>query len=243
MNIISAKVNLEGNERFFSYRPDSVGDQGVIRQIFVNGDYKIQHWEQGKRFVEFYRKLSETSASLIIDAGANIGASAVFFANIYKNSIVFAIEPDITNWHLLSLNTNALNCYNFLGAISSEDGELTIVDPGRSDWGFMTKKVGSSDSDGLKKVESICPASIINHPSVNNAKPLIFKIDIEGGEENLFEGNVDWLKEFPLLIIELHDWMLPFSGSSKNFIRAAAKYDFDILHRGENIFLFNRDIL
>lgn len=37
--------------------------------------------------------------------------------------------------------------------------------------------------------------------------------------------------------------MLPFSGSSQNFLKAIAQYDFDLVHRGENIFLFNRALL
>ena len=72
---------------------------------------------------------------------------------------------------------------------------------------------------------------------------MIFKIDIEGGEKSLFSGDTTWMRQFPLIIIELHDWMLPFSGSSKNFLKAVAEHEFDFVHKGENIFLFNREIL
>ena len=37
----------------------------------------------------------------------------------------------------------------------------------------------------------------------------LIKIDIEGGESELFEKNIEWIEKFPLIIIELHDWMLP----------------------------------
>jgi len=74
-------------------------------------------------------------------------------------------------------------------------------------------------------------------------QPLIFKIDIEGGEDNLFSADTSWMGRFPLIIIELHDWMLPFSGNSRNFIRAVAQGEFDMVYKGENIFLFNREIL
>jgi FkbM family methyltransferase len=243
MNIVSTKVNLANKENIFSYREDSLGDKGVVNQIFVNRDYEISNWEQGRRLIEYHKKIIANHHSLIVDAGANIGASAVFFANSYENSLIFAIEPDEMNWHLLSMNTASLNCFNFLGAISSEDGELVLIDPGLSDWGFRTKNVEGNHANNVKKTRSICPASIINHEAVKNTKPLIFKIDIEGGEENLFSKNIEWMKFFPLIIIELHDWMLPFSGSAKNFLKAIAQYDFDLVHRGENIFLFNRDIL
>jgi len=243
MNTVSVNVACQGQERPFWYRENSIGDKGVLQQIFVNGDYVISHWPQGRRLLEYHQQYAHQQASLIVDAGANIGASAVFFAQTYENAIVFAIEPDEMNGRLLTLNTQSLACVVFHGAIAAEDGELDLVDPGRSDWGFMTARVDSPLSSHHQKIPSICPQSILNHPQVRHARPLIFKIDIEGGEENLFSTNTDWLKEFPLVIIELHDWMLPFSGSSRNFLKAIAQYDFDLVHRGENIFLFNRALL
>ena len=243
MNLASIRVKIQNIERAFSYRRNSTGDKGVIDQIFVNGDYRISHWVQGRRLIQHHRTQATARPSLIVDAGANIGASAVFFACKYENSLVFAIEPDKANWSLLSRNTVGLNCIAFHGAVGSEDGELLLVDPGRSDWGFMTTRAQTPPATSLGKVTSLSPKSILKHPSVGDVRPLIFKIDIEGGEDDLFAGDTDWMNEFPLLIIELHDWMLPFSGASRNLIRALARHDFDVLQRGENMFLFNRALL
>jgi hypothetical protein len=82
----------------------------------------------------------------------------------------------------------------------------------------------------LKKIKCISPSTILSHEVSANTNPLILKIDIEGGEDALFNGNTIWLDKFPLVIIELHDWMLPFSGSSRNFIKSVAQYDFDFLY-------------
>lgn len=243
MKLTSAQINVNNSEVTFSYREDSVGDKGVIHQIFTNNDYSISHWEQGRKLIEYHNEQSKIQPSLIVDAGANIGASVVYFAKNYPNSMIFSVEPDKTNWHLLSINSSEFNCFNFNGAISDKDGELAFVDPGRSDWGFMTASLESEGIENITKVKSICPESILNHSSTANTTPLIFKIDIEGGEDVLFRGDVSWLDKFPLVIIELHDWMLPFSGSAKNFIKAVAQYDFDIVYRDENMFLFNRNIL
>ena len=181
---------------------------------------------------------------MIIDAGANIGASAVYFSNIFSNVFIFSVEPDIDNWQLLNINTSELNIFNFNGAIANFDGELFFEDPGRSDWGFMTRCINEFDkTPKTKTVKCISPSTILSHETSKNTNPLILKIDIEGGEDELFNGNTNWLEKFPLVIIELHDWMLPFKGSSRNFIKSVAQYDFDFLYRGENIFLFNRKIL
>lgn len=244
MKIVTKLINFKDSNTAFSYREDSIGDNGVIQQIFQNLDYEITHWYQGLKLLEYHHRKSQFAPSLIVDAGANIGASAVYFSETFSNSVVFAIEPDLMNWHLLEINTNGLNVFNFNGAISDVDGELFFKDPGRSDWGYMTQRLPDPDNslDSIK-VKSISPLSILTHPVCKNTNPLILKIDIEGAEETLFDGDTGWLGEFPLVIIELHDWMLPFSGSSRNFIKAVAGHDFDFLHKGENIFLFNRAIL
>ena len=244
MKITKASLKINESNFFFNFREDSIGDKGVIQQIFLNQDYNISDWKQGKKLLEYHNEQSKILPSLIIDAGANIGASVVYFSKIYPNTFIFAIEPDISNWHLLEMNTDGLNVFNFNGAIADLDGELVLEDPGRSDWGFITKRISESDKNpNINKVKSISPSSILAHSACQNTNPLILKIDIEGGEDALFNGDTNWLSKFPLVIIELHDWMLPFSGSSRNFIKSVAQYDFDFLYRGENIFLFNRKIL
>ena len=45
----------------------------------------------------------------------------------------------------------------------------------------------------------------------NNYKLFIVKVDIEGFEQNLFLSNTNWIDNCMLIIIELHDWMIPKS--------------------------------
>lgn len=232
-----------GDKKTFYYRSNSVGDKGVIEQIFQNQDYNIREWAQGQRLMNYYNDASN-DPFLIVDAGANIGASAVYFSNIFKNSVVFSIEPVISNFQILEINTkHHLNKVNYLGALSNADGVMSIEDPGISDWGFRTTPVDNLAPNLTNTVKCISPPTIFEDPRIAGAIPLIFKIDIEGAENELFSGDVSWMTKFPLIIIELHDWMFPFSGSSLNFLKATSSFEFDFLHKGENIFLFNRVIL
>lgn len=243
LNTYAIKVNND-YEVYVKYREDSASDKNVILQIFQEQEYNIVDWVQGQKLFQYHNEQSAKRPSLIIDAGANIGISPLYFSIIYPKSFVFTIEPDEMNFNLLTLNTKGLDVFNFHGAIADADGEVVFEDPDRSDWGFTTRAVAATDqTENIKKVNSICPTSILSHPSCQNTTPLICKIDIEGGEDALFRGDTDWMDQFPLIIIELHDWMLPFAGTSRNFIKAAARYDFDLVHKGENIFLFNRRIL
>lgn len=235
-------INLAGKEFPFQFRESSIGDKGVIRQIFLNHDYTIEHWVQGKSLIAYANR--QTSPTLIIDAGANIGASPLYFSTLFPRSIVFSIEPDAANWQILCANTAQVGrIVNFHGAISDADGEVVVVDPGQSDWGFRTASTLATPVENAAVVPSICPRTILTHPALGKTVPLILKIDIEGAEDSLFRGDTSWMQVFPLIIIELHDWMLPFRGSSKNFLKAVAQFDFDLVQRGENIFLFNRELL
>ena len=43
---------------------------------------------------------------IVLDAGANIGASAIYFARRYPNARIFALEPEQENYDLLLRNTH-----------------------------------------------------------------------------------------------------------------------------------------
>ena len=130
-----------------------------------------------------------------------------------------------------------LNVEVFEAAIGAQDGTLLLSNPEGSDWAFRVGKHGATP------VPVIAVRTLLAAPATTGYFPFIFKIDIEGGEEYLFSEDTGWVDDFPLLIIELHDWMLPFSGSSRGFLRTVAALDFDIVHRGENIFCFHRRLL
>ena len=69
----------------------------------------------------------------------------------------------------------------------------------------------------------------------------MIKIDIEGFEKKLFERNTEWIDKFKVIIIELHDWMIPFNNQSLSFqktILNSKKYK-DIIISGENLILIN----
>src|SRR6266850_1535342 len=181
----------EGSRRDFYYRPESVGDKGVIQQIFQNQDYELGHFKLTERLMKLGEAESRRGRELlIIDA--------------------------------------ALGC---------EAGRSFLLDPGLSDWGFRTGDKGEYE------VDVVTVDQLFDTLDEDKAAPFICKIDIEGGEANLFKRNYSWLARFPLVIIELHDWLLPGEGNSRNFLKAALEFDFDFVYRGENLFCFNNALL
>jgi hypothetical protein len=92
VELSTIKIKFHENPILFQYRNSSIGDKGVIKQIFEHEDYRIQQWPQGQMFINYYQRNTQENKGLIIDAGANIGASAVYFLEMYKNSFVYTFR-------------------------------------------------------------------------------------------------------------------------------------------------------
>jgi len=46
--------------------------------------------------------------------------------------------------------------------------------------------------------------------------PMVVTLDIKGLETNLLRSGTEWVDDLPLLVLEMHDWMSPGSGSGVN---------------------------
>jgi FkbM family methyltransferase len=86
-----------------------------------------------------------------------------------------------------------------------------------------------------EKVYSISINKIIEEFSINRID--VLKVDIEGGEMDLFLRNLEWLDICGQIIIELHDNYV--DGCSEVFLRAISKYSWKMSFSGEN-FIFSK---
>ena len=232
-------ATIQINGRDFTFRPDSAGDKGVIHQVFTRRDYDIRHMAQAAALHDWLGK--QNKPPLIIDAGAHIGASAVWFAVHYPTAQIIAVEPEANNYNLLYQNTVDLgNVDAVWGAVGCYEGKGSLIDPGRDSWGFRV----ADPTHGAEPTVDVYPIWQLLHSTVAPTTPFIVKLDIEGGEDSLFITATDWLEVCPLVIVELHDWMLPGKAVSHNFLRAIThKTRFDIVPGGENLFCWNCDLL
>lgn len=234
-----AQLTLHGpmGDRTFWYRPDSLGDQGVIAHIVYGDVFNLDGFAQADSLLAFAGRVrSGDQHLLIIDGGANIGASAVYFAQHVPRSRVIAVEPERNNFDLLTRNCAGLDVVTVNGAIASRSGTLFLSDPGESDWGFRVSERGDV------AVEAFSMRALMTAAGPDVA-PYICKLDIEGGEAELFSRDVAWMDAFALLIIETHDWMLPGTSNSRTLWRAIAEHEFDVVPRGEHVFCFNNRVL
>lgn len=211
-------------------------DVDVFDQIFVMKNYNLRvlpHWQA------LYRKYEQILASgrrpLIVDCGANIGFSAVYFVHLFPKASVVCIEPEAHNIEMLRQNVAAYPLViPVCAAVSDHKGWVNIANPEAHSWAFQV-------AESQDKQENSIPTVTIDDARqlVKDNELLIVKVDIEGAEEQLFRSNVEWVSKAAMVSIELHDWMLPWGGSSRNFFRAVRELQFDFLLAGENAFIFN----
>jgi FkbM family methyltransferase len=204
-------------------------DLEVLAQIFRSEDYNLARLARWRDIEACYRRIAgEGRVPLIVDCGANIGASALYFAEQFPLAKVLALEPQPGNFLMLSRNCAANpRVVPLNAAVASEDKRGALLDPGKGNWGFRVSERAGGE------VEMVSINSLLAR---TEGEPFIVKIDIEGFEAELFSRNLEWLDRFYVLIIELHDWMLPRQRSSHSFLRAIGALDRDFVHAGENVF-------
>ena len=206
-------------------------DYLVIRQIFVNEDYGLGKLRRAGELHDIYMSIVRNGKTpLIIDCGANCGMAIRYFTETFPEAHVVAVEPEPANMALARSNNASGNVAYQLAGIGSTDTRANIRDPGEGNWAYQVEENAGGD------VSIISLNSLLAKYDSARYAPFMVKIDIEGFEANLFEKNTEWIDRFPLLIIELHDWMLPGQASSRNFLQEISRRRRDFVFHGENVF-------
>lgn len=206
-------------------------DYSVIEQIFISHDYALEKSGRAADLLAYYHRLvSQGKKPLIIDCGGNSGMATKYFCETYREAVVVCIEPDKENIALAQLNNYKNKVHFMLAGVGNSDAVAELITTGRENWSYQVEE----NPAGNTQIVSI--NSILSNPAFENCVPFIVKIDIEGFESNLFEKNTEWIDAFPMLVIELHDWMLPRQANSQNFLKEISKRDRDFVFSGENVF-------
>lgn len=159
------------------------GDISIFYELFWKKMYALPH------------KLIQ-SPEIIIDLGAHLGFTSIFYALEYENAKIYSLEASKENFRLLKKNTEKFAQISVLNrAINFEDGEVLFEEGGLS---YNTR---ISDKGDVIQAISI-PTLMKNHKI---HKIDLLKIDIEGAEKELLHQNNDWLEKVENIVIELHE--------------------------------------
>jgi len=204
-------------------------DADVFRQVFRYREYDLKGTGQWPRVQAAYEALlAAGKRPIIIDAGANVGASTLYFATTYPEAIVVAIEPDAENLELCRRNTRSCPNVRLVEAgLGGEAGLVELRGGENGSWSIMTER-STQGTTALVTVPQLL------QQEGDEASLFLVKIDIEGFESDVFETAGEWIDLPAVLFIEMHDWMLPGSYTSASVQRAVATQGFEMLTIGEN---------
>jgi FkbM family methyltransferase len=180
-------------------RNQNFSDYEVFKQIFNHKEYDI---------VLKMMKLNSNSQNekIIIDAGANVGYTSIFFSNHLKSTSIYGIEPSDANLEIYERNKKFLiapeKVKTYHRALSEKSDMTFKIERGfrdKRDWALTTKE------DNTGEIKSISIDEIIQE---NNLEYIsLLKIDIEGAERFIFkkENDFSFLKKTQIIAIEIHD--------------------------------------
>lgn len=145
--------------------------------------------------------------SLIVDAGANVGYASLRFKLLFPGARIIAIEPEIGNIRQFKKNCQRYSNISLVpNALWPRSTRLSMVSSGGSN-GFQVIE----DENGGVTATSL--PELMRTFGIEKID--LLKIDIEGGEVELFEdpGAELWLLCVRAILIETHDSKRP--GSSE----------------------------
>ncbi len=191
-------------------------DVSLCREIFLNNAYDSDFFEspQGTPPVA-----PAGMSPVIIDAGANVGLSAVFYANRFPKARIVAIEPEPSNYEMLKKNTAPYPSVTPVqAALWKEAAALRLFDTRGGNTAFQVGETNQlSATEERAVVQAMTLEKLMDQFGIAYIDYL--KMDVEGAEKEIFE-HAPWIDRVGAIGVELHDWMR--SGCSES-VRLAAK--------------------
>jgi FkbM family methyltransferase len=158
----------------------------------------------------------------IVDAGANIGLASIFFANKYPDARIVAIEPEASNFRMLKKNTARYpNVTPVQAALWNENCELELFDPEQGHSAFQMRSGSASATRLSNRVQAKTVDEIMSELNITAID--LLKVDIEGGEKEVFANPAKWIDRVGTIAIELHESLRP--GCEQSVDQATRDFD------------------
>lgn len=165
---------------------------------------------------------SELPASpVIVDAGANIGVSPIWFLAKHPGAKIHCFEPEETNFRLLTENLGATEGVHLVrAALANEVGEVELH---LSDHGAMHSIVDEEAGPSTQRVPLMRLDGYLEEHGVKSVD--LLKLDVEGSELDLLVGLDDRLADVQVVAGEVHETLI----STEAFYAHLERYGFKVL--------------
>lgn len=183
--LLKVDLDLNGTAVSLALRPRD-GDLAILYEVLARRAYQLPDG------------LRPTKQELtIVDAGANIGLSSLYFASTYPNARIFSIEPNPENFALLKKNVAQFpNIKPIQACVTAEAGQQVFISTsGRASHFKMNNKRQGISVRGLS-LDELCEDEQLDFID-------FLKMDVEGAERKIFAAPT-FLKRTGVIAAELH---------------------------------------
>lgn len=138
---------------------------------------------------------------LVLDCGANIGLSAIWFLCRFAGSRVHVFEPSPDNFRFLKLNLGGRDDVVVnRAAVGKETGRVTLH---VAEHGAMHSVRDASAGEATVSVDCLNLAEYMRDRSISKVD--LLKLDVEGSEMDVVEGLGDRIDDIGVIVGELHE--------------------------------------
>ena len=173
-------------------------DWGLLRSFF---------WDPHEKMYDIdFREYNLTEVNTIVDAGANIGLFSVKMSTLFPTARYYCIEPEESNYVILSKNVRNLNSKVFKCGLWNKKAKLKVTTTELSSGtvGYVVE-----ESDDTDTIDSLSIDSLIKDENLESID--ILKMDIEGSEFPIFfsDSYKEWIDKVKMIIAEIHEDYFP----------------------------------
>ncbi len=196
----------------------------VLETRLFNRPFRFLQFESLMRLIEeiFGRKIysftTENKRPLILDLGANIGMSILFFKRQWPEARVLAFEPDPKTFEVLSQNVKThgwkdVELHN--RAVSDKEGETDFYTDPTGNSSLESSLYGNRIAQAVKSRVKTSPLSRFITGPVD-----FLKMDIEGGEGAVLEelASSGALANIKAMAVEYHHHLVPGEDKLASFL-------------------------
>lgn len=183
---------------------DHTTSQLFGKQIEISDSYWHLHSLRELFVEEVYRFKASSSAPYILDCGANIGLSVIYFKRHYPNARIVAFEPDPAICNSLRNNIMQFGYGDVVvenKGLWKEDGVLTF-----NASGGLGGRIEANVKEEETKIKKIIKIDTVRLRNYLKEKVDFLKIDIEGAEFEVLKDCADLLYNVEHMFLEYHGW-------------------------------------
>ena len=205
-------LRLKHDDVSFDLSVTNAADLEVLREIFLEGEYLGY----------------ADDPSVIVDLGANIGVSVLWFAIAHPRARIFAVEPDPRAYSLLRSNVAQFDRVTIRhAAVAGRDGEITLF-TGAETWtsSVMETEAGMEPTPvPARALDGLLAEWGLDHVD-------LLKIDIEGAEHDVLSAS-DVLDSVDVVVGEYHRATCPVSREKFEGLLTARGLDVSMKRDGD----------